>query len=235
MISIKNDRVAALPVELVIQILDYLPLLYTWKLRLVCRQWRDLLTSEQVLDAALKRWGTHRPADRVRLSQAVETSEDTVRRMQSWRLGRPFTKCVKQISIANSNGMHLHQATRTYALSGPYFAYIEALPRDGHRVIVLNLLTGTQARYQGAARENIMSLSLTNSIIAYISFGGKLYASKHDHSQLGSVQLPSAGVAAFGADEDTVSTLTHSSRSATSEAHSKRMDSAHLFETPRLT
>ncbi|EME41387.1 hypothetical protein DOTSEDRAFT_73715 [Dothistroma septosporum NZE10] len=204
LIDIKNDRLAALPVELVIQILSHLSLLRTWTLRRVSRRWQDLLSSGQIVDAALKRWDTHNPEYRVKSPRTSGTSEDIFRRVQSWRLGRPFSRCSRHISIGNSNGEQTLQATRTYALSGHYFAYIGTSSAEDGAVIVFNLLKGSRTRYRGAARENMMCLSLTNSIIAYCSFNGKLYTSRHDHTQLGSIQLPSAGITAFCADQDTV-------------------------------
>lgn len=218
-ISVKNDRLAALPVELVIQILSNLDFLYTWKLQLVCQQWRDILSSEQIVDAALKRWDTHRPEDRVKSSPTVEASKDILRRLQSWRLGRPFTRCAKHIDIRDTGGDHPHryQASRTSALSGHYFAYFEISPRSDQAVVVLNLVTGTRTRYHGTAREPILRFALSNDIIAYTNFHGKLYTCKHDDIQLGSVQLSSAIYQAFSAERDIVGIVmqARSSRPAT--------------------
>lgn len=204
MISIKNDIVPALPVELIIEVLSHLPFLDAWKLQLVGKRWRRVLSTDRVLLAALTRWETHASTDDTRRRS---TPQQKARHMQAMRVGRAFTTAVFRIAVKPHGARLMLQHDRTVALSAKCFAYLAESSFDqDEQLVVVDLISGQEMTFRGVAREGIMGLALSSTLVAWITYTGRLYVKdlRHPAQEERRVTLPSANVGAFGADGELV-------------------------------
>lgn len=192
MISKRNDPLAVLPVELVIEILSHLPILAPWQLQRVNSRWRLLLSSQSILRTSLVRWQTHSASDSARDPLQVEKDpiKAKVRHMQALRLGCPFT-------TAHLTGAPHPTATlkdHVIDLKGSRLAYLHAPNGEAHDCIIVHeLITGHRITLHGDARENLHSIALGPDIVAFTTYTAKLYVQKlSDPSRPSqSVRLPS--------------------------------------------
>ena len=207
-VALKGDIVSALPHELTVQVFSHLPLIDAWRLQSVRRQWHKSLSSEDFLRAALSRWDTHDPSDSGRSHEAI--NEDIVRsrtrHLQAMRLARPFTELTLDDTGTSSPGSDSQMSPCDVQLKGSRIAYISRKPSDGHAVIVRDLVTGVVKTLRGEARERILHLVLTTTLVAFMTSDGWLYANKLSDpaENISRVRAPSANVLASGGDLDTI-------------------------------
>ncbi|WPH02038.1 Hypothetical protein R9X50_00489300 [Acrodontium crateriforme] len=192
-----HDPFNVLPIELVLQIMEYLPMFCVWDLRLVSRRWQKVLASSMATRAALRRWDTHDPSD-----SAGPTSNDTltsrVRHMQAMRLGRPFfvLRLDKDTTVTVDEGLDV----RAMCLKGSRLAYIRSGRNIEDRVIVRNLVSGDVFSMHGDAREKITRVVLTSHLVAFTTSDAYLYVtSLSDPARhVKQLRLPSAPTSLSG-------------------------------------
>ncbi|KAK3679149.1 hypothetical protein LTR78_000710 [Recurvomyces mirabilis] len=209
-ISERHDIAHQLPTELFQGIFDYLPLFSAWRLQLVSRRWRTVLSSADFL---LARLGQEGRLPRLLPGLGEQTADMTLRRavrnMQAQRLGRPFYSTSFSVPLnASVRWAHEHMVP-WIALDNHTIAYIVKQGGRHSEVITRNLLTGSQRAYCGIARENILTLAMTGEILAFITSDGALYvaSSRAAESQLERSRLPSAHIYNIAANEKTVTVL----------------------------
>ena len=199
-VSEKNDIIPALPLELILQIFDYLHILSPWSLQLVGRRWRKVLYSEDFLRATLCRWDTHDPSDSFRSVDDIsrDSIQDRIRHMQAIRLGKPFLVTTLDDTGTGLQGPQPQLSQQRLDFRGHRIAYISSQSGDGDTVIVRDLISGAASMLRGEARERIMSVVLTTTLVAFVTFEGCLYVTEFsDHMFLrktSRVKLPSARV-----------------------------------------
>lgn len=188
-ISTRSDPFNILPIELVLQIFHYLPLLDAWRYQHVCKRWRAVLSSHEVLNDALWRWENIGHAGTARQGGLIAAR---LRRMRAVRLGRPFSVAVHQDTrVRGSRGdTILHDDSLTFIEESETF------------VVVRNLVSGKISRYCSEGRERIIQVAVTSSHMAYLSLQGILSVRRHDspEAEATSVRLPSAHVFAMCGD-----------------------------------
>lgn len=201
MIAKRNDPMAVLPTELIIEILSHLSIFAPWQLQVIGKRWRSLLSSGKILRASIMRWETHRPSDSARDQlQADGRSVNTkVRHTQALRLGCPFSRAQFSYELPSQHW----PPEQIIALKGSRLAYICAPANEGHAVVVKELTSGEVVTLRGDARETISSLALGSDVIAFATHSGKLYtrdlSEPYRPSQV--VRLPSAALLAMHVDE----------------------------------
>ncbi|KAF2764960.1 hypothetical protein EJ03DRAFT_355331 [Teratosphaeria nubilosa] len=222
------DPLAKLPIELVLQIWSHLPLSDAWTLQLVCRRWRRVLGSEQILKASIARWDLiHHPSDSAVQDPAGHALEARVRHMQAVRLARPFRVAfIQDVNVEVSKATQQACGLNTVALKREYIAYIPKYEAGSPNVVLRNLISGRVRHFNGAARERMLGIALTLKVLAFVSFNAALYI--HPLGRLEAdarcLRLPSSNVSALAADGETVAILyaTEDSSSFTVVIHDGR-------------
>ncbi|KAK4570530.1 hypothetical protein LTR86_002610 [Recurvomyces mirabilis] len=206
-ISERHDIAHQLPTELFQGIFDYLPLFSAWKLQLVSRRWRTVLSSADFLLARLGQAGRLPP---LQLGLREQTADTTIRRairnMQAQRLGRPFYSTSFSVPLNAPIQRTYEHMMPWIALDNHTLAYIVKQSGRHSEVITRNLHTGSQRAYCGIARENILTLALTGKILAFITSDAVLYvvASRAAESHSERLRLPSAKIYNIAANENTL-------------------------------
>ena len=209
-VSEKNDIVPALPLELILQIFSHLHIQDAWSLQLVNRKWHKTLSSEVFLRTALARWDTHDPSDSGRSVDAIakDTIRDRDRHMHALKHARPFTVAHIEDSGSVLPGLHPQLSQSKFDLKGDLVAYISSQFGNGDAVVIRNLITGALSTLRGDARERILSVILTTSVVAFVTFDGCLYVAQlSDKTHWPSttrIQLPSSLVRGSGGHNGTV-------------------------------
>lgn len=232
-----NDPLFALPVELSLQVFQHLPLFCIWTLQRVSRRWRDRLSSDDFIRAAVLRWQTHDDADSARSSEQIAAASLTGRaqHLKALCTGQPVSQTILDTIPTEPP----QQYKRRLALKGSRLAYIlrtsSAAPSSGNAVIIRDLISGEKRILQGFARENIMDVVLTNVLVAWITFDGSLYVSYHAKppTETARAQLPSSQVKTLAADGEAIALIMHPRVANTSEvilyeAQSRRLQSFDL-------
>lgn len=202
-LSHKNDPLRVLPLEVVIQVFEYLPILDNWKLQLVCKQWRFILSSDNVVKPALERWDTHNPSDGARSAKAL-SAKAKIRDAHAMRLGKSFTSSIFLARHRRREETVRSQTDRSFALKAHRIAYINDDPQGAPGAVVRDLISGKNATYHTTAKESISSIALTSKILAFLNFQGKLYVQNltNPDAELKALQLPSSSYTAFAADDN---------------------------------
>ena len=209
-VSEKNDIVPALPLELILQIFSYLHILDTWSLQLVGTRWRRVLSSERFIRASLSRWDTHDPSDSARSVQEIarHSISDRIRHMRAVRREGPFSVTILDDTGTGLQGPQPQLSQRRLDFKGHRIAYVSSQPGNGDTVIVRDLISGAASMLRGEARERIMSVVLTTTLVAFVTFEGCLYVTEFfDHMFLrktSRIQLPSSRVRGCSGDRGTI-------------------------------
>lgn len=213
MVSKRNDPMAVLSLDLIIEIMSHLPVFESWRLQVVGKRWRTLLSSETMLRASLVGWETHSVSDCAKIPHQAEKESirTKVRHIQAVRLGCPFSfhrMLYKPPTI-------IRPSEQVIALKGSRLAWISAAAREGHSVLVKHLVTGDLTTIRGDARETINNICLGANVLAFVTYSGKLYAQDLSDpiNPPRSVRLPSATAHAMYVDEWMVGMLLNSNKS----------------------
>jgi hypothetical protein len=209
-ISDNCDPLNRLPIELVIQIFDYLHPFDVWSLRRICHRWNEQLSSAQLMRAAVDRFATEHPADSALDTRAVANPslELELRHILALRLALPFTYVSfpgdALFKNLDSRKMPVIQ------LKGRYLAHLRYEQSiQGQSVMVRDLVSGHSALFRGQARESLLGFALSTAIIAFVTYTGTLYvASLGDLAASPSlVRLPSSSIFGMAANGSTVAVL----------------------------
>jgi hypothetical protein len=202
-ISRKNDLVPCLPPELLLQVFSYLPIEAPWSLQRVNKTWRDALSSDQILRAALLRLNTHDPSDSGRHADSIakDSIHDRIRHMQSLKFGKPFSVVEFDNTGTGLQGPQPQLSHRRLDLKGKNIAYVSSKPGIGDAVILRDLESGSEHVYCGDARERILNVALSSEMMVFVTFDAHLYVVSLDKRERQTQRrLPSAHVRALGID-----------------------------------
>ncbi|KAF2167921.1 hypothetical protein M409DRAFT_22067 [Zasmidium cellare ATCC 36951] len=201
----KNDPLHILPIEVVIQITTYLRFEDVWRYQSVSRQWRFILSTDEVLKSAVARWYTHSAEDSARSSGTTPPRAKAIH-IQALRTGLPFTTRIIEAPYKGDRGVDVvtSQVDQSFALKGHRIAYANQPFYDSPYVTVHDLISGEKSHHRTTAREHVCCITLTSTLIAYLNFQGKLYAQSLSDTSLDPTQLrlPSSSYSAFTADGD---------------------------------
>ena len=201
--SRKNDLVPTLPPELLLHVFSYLPIEDAWSLQRVNRRWREALSSDQLLRAALSKLNTHDPSQSGRHADSIarDTIHDRIRHMQSLKFGKPFSVVEFDDTGTGLQGPHPQLSHRRLDLKGKNIAHVSSKPGVGDTVILRDLESGSERIYCGKARERILTVALSNELMVFLTFDGYLYVvSLSEPERQTQHKLPSAHVRALGID-----------------------------------
>ncbi|KAK5169468.1 uncharacterized protein LTR77_005444 [Saxophila tyrrhenica] len=208
-IHAKNDILPRLPLELALGIFDHLNLFDAWRLQLVNRRWRNLLSSERFMRATLARWESHDPNDSARGPDEVarESIRDKIRHMRALLDGKPYTYTTFRDTGVADPEHPPRQPHCVMDLKGDKLAYISSKPEDGDTVIIRNLITGAASMLRSDGRDQIMTIALTTKAVALVTYTGCMYVTEFsDHlflKETRRVQLPSSRIQAVSGHDKT--------------------------------
>jgi hypothetical protein len=199
----KNDILARLPTELVVEIFRYLDIFDTWRLQLVNRQWRRILSSRQLLETAVTRWNTHSPDDAGLPPYVVhDTFDEAFQHLLAVSQGKPCSQLTLLTSRNNWEPRFIgFSQCSMFDFKGSKIVYNVSDGADA--VVVRDLITGASSTLHGEAREKIMLVVLTIDLVAFLNYDGILYVFNLDDPSMNRrtrVQLPSAAVVTHGSD-----------------------------------
>ncbi|KAK3617137.1 hypothetical protein LTR56_025488 [Elasticomyces elasticus] len=174
------DLLTRLPFELALDIFGYLPLLSAWKLQLVSKQWRIVLTTPKFLAPRLAQDGRLLPSldAEICTSTIGEQVQRSVRHMKAMRLGRPFSYLELPVKLQRFNDQIGHQSCsllHAEALHGRVFAYATSDEGGGSNVVLHDLTTRQVRRFCGTAGEAVMAITLTEEVLGFVTLGSMLY------------------------------------------------------------
>jgi len=142
-ISERHDIAHRLPIELFQAIFSDLPLFSAWRLQLVSRRWRTVLSS---VDFLLARLGQEGRLPRLYPTLGEQTADVTLRRavrdMQAERLGRPFQSSSLSVPLNALIQRTYEHMMAGIALDKHTLAYIVKENGRHSEVITRILLTG---------------------------------------------------------------------------------------------
>lgn len=99
-------------------------------------------------------------------------------------------------------------ALQEYGLCGRRIAYLQGEGNKSHAIVVYDLVSGSEARVYGAAREQISALALSHEILAYVNRSSQLYViDLTDAARSRSIPLPSFHIQAMVADGSMIGVL----------------------------
>lgn len=171
-LPLKKDIIAALPVELLLEVLKYLGMLEPWRLQCVSKQWQQVMSAEDVVRSALARWYSSDDLQLPGEDKMIfpQWTRAKIRHMQAFRLGAPFTYAGYREPMDVAIGERASGSTLAlHALCGEYLAYTTD---DGHAVKILNLRTGDTSAYRGEARERVNGIILTRYCVGFVTSDG---------------------------------------------------------------
>jgi hypothetical protein len=206
MISQRNDIFPTLPVEIILAILDHLPLFESFRLQRVCSNWKKVFSQDSVLRSSLIAFETHHPSDSAQDSTSLADQRTAAKlsHVRALRCGQPFLHVSWEepdvFDDQNKSGESLQ-------LKGTRVAFVRRPRKDCDSVVVRDLVSGDQTILYGDAREKITDISLSSTLIAFTTYSGKLYTQDFSSATRKSVRLPSASIIALHADQDTVAVL----------------------------
>ena len=174
------------------------------------RHWRERLSSDDLTRAAISRWQTHDPSDSARpwdLEDATNTRKH-VRHMQAQICKKPYSRLVFNDTGTVQDSPHRNIWQRRLDLKSRRIAYISSRRGQGDAVAVHDLITGASWALRGEARERIMYVVLTSTLVAFITYDGCLYysifAGATSLEEARRIRLPSSLVRACGAHRDRI-------------------------------
>ncbi|KAK5692348.1 hypothetical protein LTR97_010656 [Elasticomyces elasticus] len=228
------DLLTRLPFELTLEIFGYLPLLSAWKLQLVSKQWRTLLTTPKFLAPRLAQDG--RLLASFDAEDSTSTIEEQVQRstrsMQAMRLGRPFSYSELHVKLQKTSKQVGPETSLLHAeaLCGKNFAYT-TLVDGGSNVVLYDLTSGQEQRYQGLDCEHILAITLTNRVLSFVTLGGMLCVAdlRAREKPAVAIRLPSSKLVALKSDCQTIALRFYPDTLATYIHSSKRLD---LYRLP---
>lgn len=205
----KRNPVSALPIELVLKIVSYLPTVDQLRLQCICRQWYSTFTSDIALRAFIASW--HPGEIDFTAERASHSSQKTFlsrfRHLRALTRGLPFSSAsfdldpaIGRYSGADSMfGKHLFFRDR-------WLAFPISEPGTGLRncVHLRDVVSGMAVNLYAQNRGPIANLVLSNKIVAFTSSSGRLHVRCHATGRTKVARLPSAVIAAIDADEWTV-------------------------------
>jgi len=211
LISDTRDPFYNLPIELLIYIFDFLHPYDVWSKRMICRRWNTVLSSDNFTRTALNRFETHDPEDSAVSPENHASSSPmlALRHTLALRNGRPFSyvNYGDQFAFLPNSHPIAHQLR----LKGKNIAYLRGNPdtREGTNVVIRDLVTGGTTSLCGTAREKVMLIELSTSIVAFFTYTGIVYiASLLDlPDSLRAVRLPSSKIHAAHADRGLLACL----------------------------
>lgn len=179
-------------------VFERLPMLDTWRLQLVCKNWHHILSKDRLQATAIGRYDTHDEDDSANtIDPPVKVK---VRHWQAMRQGRPF-----YLAHINDTPCKLGRPPRV-ALKRDTIAYVRQQDGMAREVVTRNLLTGRTNVFTGLGRETVQAFDLSSSLIAFVTHAGMLYTAKHRHNEhhMTSCRLPSSAVSALSTSKDKV-------------------------------
>ncbi|KAF2487761.1 hypothetical protein BDY17DRAFT_289631 [Neohortaea acidophila] len=211
MMAQQNDPMFALPIDIVLQVFEYLDVLAIWSLRSVCKHWQYVLSSESVVKSALARWQMHDEADTASPSQRTATysTESRIQHLRALITGDPF----EEIPFDRPGlkiPLHLPQmAAFRFCFKGSRFAYIASRPQKGDQVVVHDLITGECRIFCSEARGTIRDVVITTNLVAFVAFDGYLYVSRFRDpgTHCDRIRIPSSKMCSLAAEKDSIALL----------------------------
>ena len=201
-IARKDDPFSGLPFELLLQIFSHLDCLKAWALQRVCKRWHKILSSDDFLRSALSRWQTHHPSDSARSVELIshDQIQNETRHMRALLFGDPFTFAVVTGTGPGLSGGHAWLSPQKLDFKGRRIAYISSHQNQGDAVFVRDLVDGKVRVLRGEAREQIMAVVLTTTLVAFVTFEGYLYYMKllEPGDKILRRRLPSCRIRAWG-------------------------------------
>lgn len=197
---------STLPADLLLSILDFLPIFEAWRLQLVCRSWRAIFSNEVILRAVLAaRWETHDSSDQAG-DRTLEPVSAKIRRVQIRRRGQPFTRAGFDRGYTEEDKYPnvKQQSRQTMALKGRHLACVDFNEVNGDTVVLKDLmdqgLGDIITRPRDRAR--IRCIALSSTLLACVTHSGRLIvrsvvSTDKDEAWL---RLPSDSVNAIHAD-----------------------------------
>ncbi|KAK5718780.1 hypothetical protein LTR15_008514 [Elasticomyces elasticus] len=228
------DLLTRLPFELALDIFGYLPLLSAWKLQLVSKQWRSLLTTPKFLALRLAQDGRLlAPLDAEDSTSIIEEQvQRSTRHMQAMRLSRPYSYAELHVKLQKKNKQVGLETSLLHAeaLCGKNFAYT-TLVDGGSNVVLYDLTSGQEQRYQGLDCEHILAITLTDRVLGFVTLGGMLYVAdlRAREKPAVAMRLPSSKLVALKSDCQTIALRFYPDTLATYTHSSKRL---HLYRLP---
>lgn len=201
-ISDRNDPFHQLPLEIILLILGYHPILDTWRLRQVCRRWRDVLSHETVVKASLARFDTHREDDSAGPSNP--NVEQKIRHMHAIRTGKPFSYVRFKDRPSSSRPTNPDAFCSMVALRKHRIAYVRDRDYGPREVVVRNLITGQVITAMSDSRERVQCLTLSTTHVGFVTAAGRLHTIRFDDEtqSLSSSRLPSSLIREMASDGD---------------------------------
>ncbi|SMR48790.1 unnamed protein product [Zymoseptoria tritici ST99CH_1E4] len=212
MILKRNDILPTLPMELIIELLDHLPFFESFRLQRVCRSWRATFSQEAVVRASLIAWESHSPSDSARGPNYLtsQTNAAKLRHVKAMRCGRPFSQAsYTELNVFRDSFRGQTIKDDPPQLKGTRLAFIRRPQQGCNSVVLRDLTTGHATTLYGDARETIMNIALSSTLIAFTSHSGKLYTQDFTSGSpvRKSVRLPSATIMALHADHGVVGVM----------------------------
>ncbi|KAF2834733.1 hypothetical protein M501DRAFT_508304 [Patellaria atrata CBS 101060] len=164
------DIVGNLPLELVICIFSYLDTTAPFRYQVVSKQWREVLSSEQLRASSLSKWYSNSDPPLEGEKPEYGRSNYEIQRlklehMQRFRLGKPSSQTV----IRLPDHLDIHpQLIGTFDFFHDHVAWCLAF----QTIYVMNLRTGKAFSVVGAAREQVSLILLTKDLIAFNTHSG---------------------------------------------------------------
>lgn len=198
--------------ELIIELLDHLPFFESFRLQRVCRSWRATFSQEAVVRASLIAWESHSPSDSARGPNYLtsQTNAAKLRHVKAMRCGRPFSQAsYTELDVFRDSFRGQTIKDDPPQLKGTRLAFMRRPQQGCNSVVLRDLTTGHATTLYGDARETIMNIALSSTLIAFTSHSGKLYTQDFTSGApvRKSVRLPSATIMALHADHGVVGVM----------------------------
>lgn len=126
--------------------------------------------------------------------------------MQAVKLRVPLYEKIINDTGTGLQGPQPKLSQRRLDFKGRRIAYISSHQGQGDAVVVHDLINGEERKLRGEARERILLVVLTTTLVAFVTFEGCLYVwqFRSPPNEMSRIQLPSSQVRAAGGDGLTV-------------------------------
>ncbi|KAI6897823.1 hypothetical protein KC334_g10083 [Hortaea werneckii] len=201
-ISDRNDPFNQLPLEIILLALGYHRIPDIWRLRQVCRRWRDVLSQETVVKASLARFDTHHEDDSAGPSNP--SIEQKIRHMQAIRTGKPFSYVRFKDRPSSSSPTNPEAFCSMAALQRHRIVYVRSRDWAPREVVVRNLITGQVITAMSDSRERVQCLTLSTTHVGFVTAAGRLHTIRFDDEtqSMSSSRLPSSLISEMASDGD---------------------------------
>lgn len=199
------DIVAQVPPEIIPSIFRHLSIDAIFRAMTVSRRWKALLSSPGTISLILHHWYTNDIEFPV--PSASESTAIIAEQVDAFQTGTPFDMEELQWDITMYNRFDcLRLCSERIAYCGGRLALVNQLA-SGVKVHLNNLQNGEKLIFTPPNREKVSRIVLSNTLLVYSTFNGKvlIYALENEGSY--SIQLPSANICGLAAGQNSVAIL----------------------------